>query len=1466
MTKDLDLTPAYPVSEHSNTGLAQRGTAGTIEYQQLFESMGLGVVFQARDGHIFRANPAAERILGLTLDQMQGRTSVDPRWRAIHEDGSDFPGDTHPAMVALRSGQKVTDVIMGVYNPAADAYRWIKIDAVPCFKPGESEPHQVYATFEDITQQKNARESLEKSYAQLRESEEKYRLLADNITDVIWILDLQSSQYRYVSPSVLQLRGYSADEITKQRMEDSLMPGSLQHLNRVVPERLAAFQRGIALAYTDEIEQPCKDGSTVWTETTSRFVVDQATGRIEVYGVSRDITDRKKAQAALRRSQALLSEAQVIGHIGYMEWNQGSDALMCSSEVYNILGLPPGTSITQGMLAAMMVPADLRKLEAQDMLIIQQRADIDYEYRVQLQDGSLRWLHQRGRMTYAENGAPLRMLAIIQDITERKRAEETLRSQELQARAMLQAIPDLMFRLDRQGVFLGYKADVSDLYDQSGPGLVGKRNRDISPPAFADLIDEKIQATLAAGSLQTFEYDLDLPGQGVRYFEARMAPSGSNEVIAIVRDITERKSTEQILRDSEARARAMLQAVPDMMFRMDSDGTYLDFKADIHDLFDASGQIIGKRAAELFPAEFARQVAHSIETTLATGEVHTLEYQLDIPGMGLRDYESRMAPCGTNEVLSVVRDITDRKRSDEIIRASQARYELALKGANAGTWDWNVQTGETVYNERWAEIVGYTLQELQPVSLKTWMDLCHPDDLARSLELHRKHLAGESEHYEFEMRMRHKNGEWVWVLDRGRVLEWDSDGQPLRMFGTHLDITERKRDEQQLRASEEKYRRLMEAADALIVMFDGAGKLHYANDKAAQARSLMPGEAIGQSLHSLLAAEMADEYLTWIQRVLANDEALVTEFEMPPAWYRASLQPIHDESGRAVRVLVSAFDITELKTAQEKLLELNRTLERQVAQRSAEVQDLYDNSPIGHQSLDANGNILRINETHLNWLGYARDEMLGRPISDFLTPDGISRFQALFPQFITTGAVHDLEFDLLCKDGRTLPVLINAVAIYDEQGNYVMSRSSVFDNTNQKAADEAQRLANQELERALRMKDEFLATMSHELRTPLTGINGLSEALQLGVYGPLNERQNKALSLVQSSGEHLLELINDILDVSKMEAGKLDLQMVTCSLDEICQSSLHLTKGLASKKSQQVQYAIAPADIQLRGDARRLKQMLVNLLSNAIKFTPEYGALGLEVTAPAGENIVMISVWDQGIGIAADDLPKLFRPFVQLDSSLSRQHSGTGLGLALVRRLVDRHGGSISVTSAPGQGSRFTIILPCLSPDDAAEPAAAPVSPAAAAVSADPAVSRLAAGQAAAETLPFTAGFSLATVMIVDDNQLNIDTLSDFLSAQGFHAVGATSGLACLAQVMDTRPDLILMDIQMPQIDGLETIRRLRSLADPRIAALPIIAVTALAMPGDAERCLEAGANAYISKPFRLGEIRDLILQMLRQR
>ena len=446
-------------------------------------------------------------------------------------------------------------------------------------------------------------------------------------------------------------------------------------------------------------------------------------------------------------------------------------------------------------------------------------------------------------------------------------------------------------------------------------------------------------------------------------------------------------------------------------------------------------------------------------------------------------------------------------------------------------------------------------------------------------------------------------------------------------------------------------------------------------------------------------------------------------------------------------------------------------------------------------------------------------------------------------QCANTRQWQDHEINLVQQIANQLTIAIQQASLYSQSQQEIAERQQAQQQLTE---------ANQQLARAIRLKDEFLANMSHELRTPLNSILGMNEALQDEIFGSINERQLKALQTIESSSTHLLALINDILDVAKIESGQVTLELTATDLDSLCNSSLAFIKQQALTKRIQLITRIPKYLPELMLDERRIRQVLINLLNNAVKFTLEGGTITLEVSQVQLEssttnltplNYLKIAVIDTGIGISSENIQKLFQPFIQIDSALNRQYKGTGLGLALVKRLVELHGGTVELTSEVGVGSCFAINLPINISEPAIEHQTENL------------LGQSQIGQSQTERL------ILPLILLAEDNEANIATFSSYLEAKGYRLIFAKDGQQAIDLTKEHHPDLILMDIQMPVIDGLEAIKQIR--LDPDLVDVPIIALTALAMAGDRDRCLAAGANDYLSKPVKLKQLNLLIQQVL---
>lgn len=402
---------------------------------------------------------------------------------------------------------------------------------------------------------------------------------------------------------------------------------------------------------------------------------------------------------------------------------------------------------------------------------------------------------------------------------------------------------------------------------------------------------------------------------------------------------------------------------------------------------------------------------------------------------------------------------------------------------------------------------------------------------------------------------------------------------------------------------------------------------------------------------------------------------------------------------------------------------------------------------------------------------------------------------------------------------------------------------------------------NEELETASRLKSEFLASMSHELRTPLNSIIGFADLLRRQTTQHLSDRQLSYLETIEKSGQHLLDLINDILDLSKIEAGKNELELADVDVMNLCRECLAMVQPRADAKRLNLSLEI---DVHIQSallDQRRVRQILVNLLSNAVKFTPKRGsaklcgrlAYGHELQqenrtdqsyVDASTPYLCLEVSDTGIGIPENQQKQLFQPFFQIDGTLTRQYEGTGLGLVLTKRLAELHGGTVSFTSSENEGSTFRVWLPLNLSYQQSEATTSTK------IADDDSHSQLFS--------PRTVSDSPAQqrILVVEDKPFNQALIAEILQLRNYQVeiIGGGQEMLDLLQQpsadLPCLPDLILMDIQLPQVDGLTLIRTLKQL--PQWQDIPVIALTALAMPGDRQRCLEAGADEYISKPIQI--------------
>lgn len=527
-----------------------------------------------------------------------------------------------------------------------------------------------------------------------------------------------------------------------------------------------------------------------------------------------------------------------------------------------------------------------------------------------------------------------------------------------------------------------------------------------------------------------------------------------------------------------------------------------------------------------------------------------------------------------------------------------------------------------------------------------------------------------------------------------------------------------------------------------------------------------------------------------------------------------------------------------------KELELAHNNERQFRQNlekvSAEIHDLYNNAPCGYHSLDKDGYFQAINQTELNWIGYRREEVIGKlRFIDVLDDASAATIKRRFPQFIKNGELREIRLSMMSKKGFIIPVSLHAIAIYNEQDEFISSRSTVFDVSEQEKIEEELKDAKRQADESAHVKEQFLANMSHEIRTPINAVIGFTNLLQ---KTPLTQDQEQFVHLVQSASESLLTIINDILDISKIEAGMLRMEKSPFSLRGLCSSLETMFQHKVQEKNLSLSiYIQEKIPDTLTGDAVRLTQILVNLISNAIKFTQEGGISIVIIPIQETDSSIRLrfSVKDSGIGIPVDKIDSIFERFEQGETNTTRKYGGTGLGLSIVKNLIHLQEGNISVKSEAGNGTEFLFeleyeILPMTDSEK---------------------------NRHHLEVAESGNGlFEGVKILAVEDNHMNQLLMHHTFHSWNLHFELAENGQQAIDKLQKDKYDLVLLDIQMPIMDGYLAAKTIRHELKSNI---PIIAMTAHAMAGEREKCLSHGMNDYISKPIQEKELLHLLKKYL---
>ena len=904
---------------------------------------------------------------------------------------------------------------------------------------------------------------------------------------------------------------------------------------------------------------------------------------------------------------------------------------------------------------------------------------------------------------------------------------QALRQSESHFRTLADNLPDIVVRVDEQGRQLWANAAVERATGRPTSAFIGKSIGELGLPAeHAAQFTAALQRLFQHGRTERLEFALPGP-DGLRQCEALLAhepriPGAAPTALVISRDITDRVQGLESLRESEARHRQLFDVHPNPMWVYDLQTlAFLEVNAAALARYGYSHEeFLGMTIKDIRPQEEVPRMLESV-TRKVQGIQDAGLWRHRLRGGELIDVQITSHALlfkGRPAKLVLAQDVTRQHRAEVALRESEERLRLALQAANQGLYDLDLRSGQAVVSAEYARMLGYAPEEFQETNA-AWRERLHPDDQARVVQAFEDYCAGRLPEYRIEFRQRTKDGQWKWILSLGKVQERSADGQPLRMLGTHTDITAARQAQAALHASEARLAYLLSSTATVIY--------------TASTRNDYDAIYYSPNLPALLGwqpEQFVQDPGFWLHHVHADDRGavlaqmdslpqqgeVVLEYRFRHAdgswrWMRDALRQVRDGAGNATELVGSWIDITAHREAENEVRRLAVDLEQRVHERTAQLQQ-------------------------------------------------------------------------------------------------AMLRA----------------------ESASRAKSNFLSHMSHELRTPMNAILGFAQVIEMSDPTP---RQREWAGQIHRAGNHLLQMIEDLLDLARIETGRVAIRIEPLLLAPLLAEALALVQPLIEARKLRLVQQCPDIAWTVNADRLRLRQVLVNLLSNAAKYNRDGGTVTVRCER-RGERL-RLAVADTGNGIAPEQLARLFRPFERLGAEMG-QIEGTGIGLALSSQLADLMDATLGVESQLGVGSVFWIDLPSAQADAPPASERMPLSPPAGRVDFD--------------------------LLYVEDNASNVELIAAFLAQHGHLRLRtAGDGAAGLALASTLRPDCILLDIHLPGMDGYQILQRLR--ADPELCSVPVVALSADAMPYDVQRGLAAGFDHYLTKPVDLNELLRVLQRLM---
>ncbi len=1101
------------------------------------------------------------------------------------------------------------------------------------------------------------------------------------------------------------------------------------------------------------------------------------------------------------------------------------------------------------------------------------------------QKAALKFIRKDGVKIWGEISAKIlpdgRWQACLNDISEKKQVEEQLRISEERYQIITGTAWDAIICMDENSRIVFVNEAAERIFGYKTTDLVGQSITSIIPPELREKHLRGFSEYLKTGSRKLNWNGLQLPALRadgeifpVELSLAEYKQDGKHFFIGIARDITDRKKTEK----QTAHLAAIVEDSDDAIISKDLNGIITSWNRGAENLFGyKADEVIGQSITILIPEKYLDEEPVIIGKIKRGEKIEHYEtirrrkngelIQISLTVSPIKDKNGTIIGAS-----KIARDITEKKRTENELRESQMMLALAMQSSRMGVWEYEIENDIVQWSPELEEIFGLERGEFKQ-NRTAFYELIHEDDRERMF-YEVESAIEEKRDYTVEFRFLHKDGSVRWMEGRGQAI-YSKDGAPIRLYGSGLDITERKLAEEKLRESEEKFRTMADNISQFAWMADDEGWIFWYNKRWFEYTGTTLEEMQGWGWEKVHHPDEVERVKKKFKRHIESGEPWEDTFPLRSKegeyrWFLSRALPIRDESGKVLRWFGTNTDITDRKESEKALVAAERKAAEdyqallarivplaQIIGAARDLNSIYRAvRDFVRHSMPCSGFFVSFfdAETNLKTAAYVWSDKGEVDISKLppleLTPEGGPNSQAVFQKkSVVVNRYMDFMQDrphvILQEDGidpnssLVIPMLVMTrvvgtleVQAYENRAFNEEHKIALEMVANLAAvAIENVRLlqieanARETAEAANRAKDEFLSVLSHELRTPLNAILGWMKMLR---SGELNEaKTERALETIERNARLQCNLIEDLLDVSRIISGKMRIEEHEVDLVSVVKSSYDSVKPLAEAKQIALKYDSSVDSLIIKGDQNRLQQIIINLANNAIKFTSAGGSVILDLTTT--EQSARLEVTDTGVGIKPEFLSQIFDRFIQADSTTQRNYSGLGLGLTIAKHLTELHGGKISASSGgENRGAKFTVEFPLFVEQN------------------------FQSGFSAAKNNPALIKFEKSflkskMIVLVDDDCDGIEPLQILLENHGANVQCFDSAAAALKYLTENKSDLLISDIGMPEVDGYQLIKKVKDLNGNN--SIPSIALTAYAGAEDRHRAIEAGFSYHLPKP-----------------